>query len=85
MKHSVWTKTSKLPEFDKLKKEIIERLSALQSVTFDKSLFIDMSILKEAQSAAAELLRKDRFLEAEEHFLLKEHISGYLEGKTLEI
>ena len=48
-------------------------------------LYKDMAILKEAQSAAAELLRKDRFLEAEEHFLLKEHISGYLEGKTLEM
>lgn len=48
-------------------------------------LYKDMSILKEAQSAAAELLRKDRFLESEEHFLLKEHISGYLEGKTLEM
>ena len=48
-------------------------------------LYKDMTILKEAQSAAAELLRKDRFLEAEEHFLLKEHISGYLEGKTLEM
>ena len=48
-------------------------------------LYKDMAILKEAQSAAAELLRKDRFLESEEHFLLKEHISGYLEGKTLEM
>jgi len=31
------------------------------------------------------LLKKDRFLEAEEHQLLKEHISGYLEGKSLEM
>ena len=35
--------------------------------------------------AAAELLKKDRFLDAEEHQLLKEHIDGYLEGKTLEM
>ncbi|MBR6652569.1 MAG: ATP-dependent DNA helicase RecG [Anaerotignum sp.] len=48
-------------------------------------LYKDMAILKEAQSAAAELLKKDRFLEAEEHQLLKEHISGYLEGKSLEM
>lgn len=48
-------------------------------------LYKDMAILKEAQSAAAELLKIDRFLEAEEHHLLKEHISGYLEGKTLEM
>ncbi len=48
-------------------------------------LYKDMAILKEAQSAAAELLKKDRFLETEEHLLLKEHIAGYLDGKTLEI
>ena len=48
-------------------------------------LYKDMAILKEAQSAAGELLKKDRFLEAEEHQLLKEHIAGYLEGKTLEM
>ena len=48
-------------------------------------LYKDMAILKEAQSAAAELLKKDRFLEAEEHQFLKEHIDGYLEGKTLEM
>ncbi|WP_458406967.1 ATP-dependent DNA helicase RecG [Anaerotignum sp.] len=48
-------------------------------------LYKDMETLKEAQSAAAELLKKDRFLEAEEHQLLKEHIDGYLEGKTLEM
>ena len=48
-------------------------------------LYKDMVILKEAQSAAGELLKKDRFLDAEEHQLLKEHIDGYLEGKTLEM
>lgn len=48
-------------------------------------LYKDMAILKEAQNAATELLKKDRFLEAEEHQLLKEHIDGYLEGKTLEM
>ena len=48
-------------------------------------LYKDMAILKEAQSAAAELLKKDRFLDAEEHQLLREHIDGYLEGKTLEM
>ena len=48
-------------------------------------LYKDMAILKEAQSAAAELLKKDRFLEMEEHLLLKEHIGSYLEGKTLEM
>ena len=48
-------------------------------------LYKDMAILKEAQSAAAELLKKDRILEAEEHQLLREHIDGYLEGKTLEM
>jgi len=48
-------------------------------------LYKDMAILKEAQSAAAELLQKDRFLEAEEHQFLKEHIDGYLEGKSLEM
>lgn len=40
---------------DKLKKEIIERLSALQSVTFDKSLFIDMSILQEICKISSEI------------------------------
>ena len=48
-------------------------------------LYKDMAILKEAQSAAAELLKRDRFLEKEEHQLLKEHIDGYLEGKSLEM
>lgn len=48
-------------------------------------LYKDMPILKEAQAAAAELLKKDRFLEAEEHRLLKMQIEGYLEGKSLEI
>ena len=48
-------------------------------------LYKDMAILKEAQEAAGKLLKTDRFLEREEHQLLKEHISGYLEGKTLEI
>ena len=48
-------------------------------------LYKDMAILKEAQSAASELLKKDRFLEEEEHQLLREHIDGYLEGKTLEM
>lgn len=48
-------------------------------------LYKDMPVLKEAQSAAAELLQKDRFLEAEEHLLLKEQIGGYLEGKSLEM
>lgn len=48
-------------------------------------LYKDMPVLKEAQSAAAELLKKDRFLEAEEHLLLKEQIGGYLEGKSLEM
>jgi len=48
-------------------------------------LYRDMAILKEAQSAAGELLQKDRFLEAEEHLLLKEHINGYLDGKSLEM
>lgn len=48
-------------------------------------LYKDMSILKEAQQAAAELLRQDYRLEREEHRLLREHIEGYLEGKTLEI
>ncbi len=45
----------------------------------------DMAILKEAQAAAADLLRKDRLLEAEEHWSLRERISDYLEGKTLEM
>ena len=48
-------------------------------------LYRDMPILKEAQSAAAALLQKDRLLEAEEHGLLREHIAGYLEGKSLEM
>ncbi len=48
-------------------------------------LYKDMAVLKEAQAAAAALLQRDRFLEAEEHQLLKEHIDGYLEGKTLEM
>lgn len=48
-------------------------------------LYKDMPILKEAQQAAAELLRQDYRLEMEEHRLLREHIEGYLEGKTLEI
>lgn len=48
-------------------------------------LYRDMPILKEAQSAAAALLQKDRLLEAEEHGLLREHIAGYLKGKSLEM
>lgn len=48
-------------------------------------LYKDMAILKEAQSAAAELLKKDRALEAEDHQLLREHIEGYLEEKSLEM
>ena len=48
-------------------------------------LYKDMAILKEAQSAAAELLKKDRALEAVDHQLLREHIEGYLEGKSLEM
>lgn len=48
-------------------------------------LYRDMPILKEAQSAAVALLQKDRLLEAEEHGLLREHIAGYLEGKSLEM
>ncbi len=48
-------------------------------------LYKDMAILKEAQAAAAELLKRDRLLEAAEHQLLKEHIGRYLTGKTLEM
>ena len=48
-------------------------------------LYKDMAILKEAQQAAAELLQRDRALAAEEHQLLKAHIEGYLEGKSLEM
>lgn len=48
-------------------------------------LYKDMAILKEAQSAAADVLTKDRFLETEEHQMLKEHIAGYLDGKSLEM
>ncbi|MBQ7759113.1 ATP-dependent DNA helicase RecG [Anaerotignum sp.] len=48
-------------------------------------LYKDMAILKEAQSAAAELLKKDRALEAVDHQLLREHIEGYLEEKSLEM
>lgn len=48
-------------------------------------LYKDMAILQEAQTAAAALLKKDRFLEAEEHRMLRERIAGYLEGKSLEI
>lgn len=48
-------------------------------------LYKDMAILKEAQQAAADLLQRDRALAAEEHQLLKAHIEGYLEGKSLEM
>ena len=48
-------------------------------------LYRDMSILKEAQEAAAALLKKDRFMEDEEHLPLKELVSGFLAGKMLEI
>ena len=45
----------------------------------------DLPILKEAQAAAAELLRKDRNLEQTEHQPLKARIAGYLDGKRLEM
>ena len=45
----------------------------------------DLPILKEAQAAAAELLRKDRNLEQMEHQPLKARIAGYLDGKRLEM
>ena len=45
----------------------------------------DLPILKEAQAAAAELLRKDRNLEQMEHQPLKVRIAGYLDGKRLEM
>ena len=48
-------------------------------------LYKDMAILKEAQQAAADLLQRDRALAAEEHQLLKAHIEGFLEGKSLEM
>ena len=48
-------------------------------------LYKDMPILKEAQSAAAELLKRDRFLTAAEHSMLKAQMDGYLEGKSLEM
>lgn len=45
----------------------------------------DLPILKEAQKAAAQLLAHDGELREEEHGLLRERLSGYLEGKLLEI
>ena len=45
----------------------------------------DMPILKEAQTAVAELMERDRALTAEEHQPLKHQIEGYLEGKNLEM
>lgn len=45
----------------------------------------DMPILKEAQTAVAELMERDRELSAEEHWPLKRQIEGYLEGKNLEM
>ncbi len=45
----------------------------------------DLPILKEAQKAATELLAHDGELREEEHGLLRERLSGYLEGKLLEI
>ena len=48
-------------------------------------LYRDMSVLKEAQEAAAVLLEKDRFMEREEHLPLKALVSGFLAGKTLEM
>ena len=48
-------------------------------------LYKDMPILKEAQSAAVELLKRDRFLTAAEHSMLKAQMDGYLEGKSLEM
>lgn len=48
-------------------------------------LYKDMPILKEAQQAAEELLQRDRELAAEEHRLLRAHLEGYLEGKSLEM
>ena len=45
----------------------------------------DLPILKEAQKAAVELLARDGELCEEEHGLLRERLSGYLEGKLLEI
>lgn len=45
----------------------------------------DMPILKEAQTAVAELMERDSELAAEEHQLLKRQIEGYLEGKNLEL
>ncbi len=45
----------------------------------------DMPILKEAQTAVAELMERDRAFTAEEHQPLKHQIEGYLEGKNLEM
>lgn len=45
----------------------------------------DMATLKEAQAAAAELMKRDRELEEEEHQPLKRRLEGYLEGKNLEM
>ncbi|MBR4015284.1 MAG: ATP-dependent DNA helicase RecG [Anaerotignum sp.] len=45
----------------------------------------DMAILKEAQTAAEALMKKDKWLTAKEHELLKEQIDGFLEGKRLEM
>lgn len=48
-------------------------------------LYKDMEILKEAQEAAAQILRQDRKLEMDEHQPLKERIRIYLHGKMLEM
>ena len=49
------------------------------------NLYRDMAILKEAQQAAGDLLRKDPQLEQEENAHLKSRLSAWFEGKSLDL
>lgn len=49
------------------------------------NLYRDMAILKEAQQAAGDLLRKDPKLEQEENAYLKSRLSAWFEGKSLDL
>lgn len=49
------------------------------------NLYRDVAILKEAQKAAAELIKKDADLYQEEHLPLKKKLEQWYEGKSLEL
>ena len=49
------------------------------------NLYQDTEILKLSQKAATELIKKDNLLKQTEHASLKNYISTWFDGKTLEL